>query len=216
MHISLSMDSDLLLDIGNSTISWLHNGIYTSLAIQDFAPDLAPKHQHALVSCVANDKLIAAFKNTKIIQAKPYKNLNFDYDLAQLGTDRFLAIVAGFEQYPGQDLMIIDIGTFVTIDVIKNNQHLSVGIAPGANQLKNIHDFKGSHSKNAWEAGIKNMLIAYIEKHCLAFKGKILITGGGQSLVKISNAQYCQNLVIAGLEIINNQEALLPDETKKL
>ena len=198
-------NSQLLVDIGNSNIHWSLDDDYLSIAIEDFKPSLIPAHQSALVSCVAHDALISNFNNTTIIRAQAYKGLAFSYDFKQLGTDRFLAIIAAYEAFPAQTVMVIDVGTFVTIDVIQHNQHKSIGIAPGLGQLKQIRQFQGDDSQNAWTAGIQDMFMGYIEKHCAAFKGKILITGGGQNILNINGACNYQNLTIQGLKILNEQ-----------
>ncbi len=193
----------LLVDIGNSMLCWSLGGKYDCVPVESFAADLMPVYERALVSCVAHSRLLPLFNNAIIIKPKPYKNIKFHYDLAELGSDRFLAIVAGFEKYPTQDLMIIDIGTFVTIDCIKNQQHISLGIAPGLKKLKNICNFLGIDSRNAWKIGTEEMFQSYIKNKVQSFKGKILITGGGQDGVKINHAEYQQNLVIQGLEFFH-------------
>lgn len=200
------MGFDLLVDIGNTNISWQIGDNYSSIAVADFSADLIPEHQACLVSCVANFHLVEAFNKVQLVTPKPYKNLNFDYDLNQLGVDRFLAIIAAYSQFPTQDLMLIDIGTFVTIDYIHNNQHTSGSIAPGLELLENTYHFSGDDSQKAWISGTKNLLTSYLKQSVVDFRGKILITGGGQNIVKFDKASYHQNLVIQGLAIINEQQ----------
>lgn len=204
--MSQSKQTQLLVDIGNSNINWRIAEHYHSTKIADFDANLIPPHKSCLISCVAHFELIEAFKNPRIIKPKPYKNLSFDYDLTQLGVDRFLAIIAAFEAYPEQDLMIMDIGTFVTIDYIRNHQHSSGGIAPGLQLLTQTHHFSGADSQAAWRLGTQNLLQAYIKDRLSYFKGKILITGGGQQFIKLHKVVYHQNLVIQGLAIINEYQ----------
>ncbi|SMN02021.1 Pantothenate kinase type III, CoaX-like [uncultured Candidatus Thioglobus sp.] len=200
------MDSlTLLVDIGNSTISWEIDGCYTRVNIEEFQPNLLPQHQSSSISCVANHTLIQYFSNPIIIKPFAYKGLIFDYNLEQLGTDRFLGIVAGVEKYKQQDFMLIDIGTFITIDSVKNNCHIDGGIAPGLLQLQQIHQFEGDNSQKSWKMGVENMLCDYIKRRCGEFQGKILITGGNQQAVNIEQAEYCQNLVITGLKVLNEK-----------
>ncbi|CAC9437104.1 hypothetical protein [uncultured Gammaproteobacteria bacterium] len=196
---------DLLVDIGSSSVGWKIGSDYNSVDIKDFQPSVIPQHQSSAIACVANHQLIQHFSNPTIIKPKPYKGLVFDYNLEQLGVDRFLGIVAGYEKYPEQDFMLVDIGTFITIDIVQNNRHIDGGIAPGLYQLQKCKAFVGDDTRQSWQLGTENMLRDTIEKRCDAFNGLILITGGGQVVVDIKRAQYHQNLVITGLEIINGK-----------
>lgn len=207
MHISLLMVSktNLLVDIGNSNISWKIGDCYSSINIKDFQVSTIPQHQISTIACVANGELIQHFSNPTIIKPKPYKDLIFDYNLEQLGVDRFLDIVAGYDKYPEQDFILVDIGTFVTIDIVRSKQHIDSGIALGLYQLQACKTFLGDDSQHSWEIGTENMLRDTIEKRCEGFDGKILITGGGQKIVSIEKGEYCQNLVITGLEVINGK-----------
>ncbi|MDC9714855.1 MAG: type III pantothenate kinase [Gammaproteobacteria bacterium] len=195
----------LLIDIGNSNVGWKIDNDYSSVNIKDFQPSAIPRHQFSVIACVSNHQLIQHFSNPTIIKPKPYKGLIFDYNLEQLGVDRFLGLVAGYEKYPEQDFMLVDIGTFVTIDMVQNNCHVDGGIAPGLEHLQMSKTFTGNDSRQSWQLGTENMLRDTIEKRCDAFNGLILITGGGQAIVDIKQAEYHQNLVITGLETINGK-----------
>jgi pantothenate kinase type III len=197
------MDSELFLDIGNTTLSWSLGGVYQSIDICEFEPKIIPKHSRCLVSCVGNAQLASAFNQVHFFHPKPYQNLQFDYSLSQLGVDRFLALIAAYGRFPKEDIMVIDIGSFVTIDYLKNTRHLSGGITPGIKILNDIHQFSGADSQAAWQFGNNTMLVDYIQSRCNAFQGKILITGGAQKIVCIDTAEYCQNLVIEGLKKVN-------------
>ncbi|CAB5494455.1 hypothetical protein THERMOT_2108 [Bathymodiolus thermophilus thioautotrophic gill symbiont] len=197
--------SNLWVDIGNSSVDWEIGGCYDSVDIKDFQPNVIPQHQVSTIACVANHQLIRHFSNPTIIQPKPYEGLVFDYNLEQLGVDRFLGLVAGYEKYPEQDFMLVDIGTFITIDYVQNNRHIDGGIAPGLYQLQGCKTFVGDDSQRSWRVGTENMLRDTIEKRCDAFDGKILITGGGQAIVDIKQAEYHQNLVIIGLKEIDGK-----------
>lgn len=193
----------IYVDIGNSTISWKIDGDYRSVDIKDFQSNEIPQHQSSTIACVANHDLIQHFTNSTIIKPKPYKGIIFDYNLKQLGVDRFLGLVAGVKKYPEQDFMLVDIGTFVAIDIVQDGKHIDGGIAPGLQHLKTSKIFAGDDSKSSWKMGTENMLHDYITQRCKAFQGKILITGGGQEVVDIEQAEYHKNLVIEGLEAIN-------------
>lgn len=193
----------LLIDIGNSSISWKIDDDYHSINIEDFQSDAIPQHQLSIIACVANYDLIQHFTNPIIIKPKPFAGIVFDYNLEQLGVDRFLGLVAGVKKYPEQDFMLVDIGSFITIDIVQNGKHIDNGIAPGLRQLQTSKIFAGNDSNKSWKTGTENMLRDYITQRCEAFQGKILITGGDKALVDIEQGEYHQNLVIEGLEIIN-------------
>ncbi len=207
IHTSLLTVSktNLLVDIGNSNISWKIDDCYNSVNIKNFQVNTIPQHQISAIACVANHELVQHFSNPTIIKPKPYKDLIFDYNLEQLGVDRFLGIVAGYDKYPEQDFMLVDIGTFVTIDSVQNKRHISGSIAPGLYQLQACKTFVGDDSQRSWKIGTENMLRDTIEKRCEAFNGNILITGGGCKMFDIEKYEYHQNLVITGLEVINGK-----------
>ena len=197
--------SNLWVDIGNSKVNWEIDGCYGGVDIKDFQPSIIPQHQASIIACVANRQFISYFSNPTIVNPKPYKSLVFDYNLEQLGVDRFLGLVAGYEKYPEQDFMLVDIGTFVTIDIVCGKRHIDGGIAPGLEQLQKCKNFSGDDSRKSWRMGTENMLRDTVKKRCDGFNGKILITGGGQAIVDIKQAEYHQNLVIIGLKEINGK-----------
>ncbi len=196
------MQNFLFVDIGTSSISWEINGCYNSVNVGDFQPSAIPQHQASIVACVANYDMIQYFSNPVVVSPKPYKGLDFDYNLKQLGVDRFLGVVAGYDKYPEQDFMLVDIGTFVTIDIVRSQQHIDGGIAPGLHRLQACKNFTGEDSQRSWRLGTQNMLSDTLEKRCETFDGKILITGGGQQIVSIEKGEYYQNLVIEGLKVL--------------
>jgi pantothenate kinase type III len=201
----MDLDKILLVDIGNSNINLQTDNIYTTIAINDFDKKLLLKHNKSLISCVANFELIDNFNNPKIVEKLPYKNINFAYDLGQLGVDRYLAIIAGFNIFPNTNFVVIDIGTAITIDKIVGGNHTSIGIIPGLEKLKNTFDFRGDDSKNTFANACSDMLKIYLEKIITEHKNyKILITGGNQNLLKITNENisYHQNLTLDGLKYI--------------
>ncbi|KAA0445925.1 MAG: type III pantothenate kinase [Candidatus Thioglobus sp.] len=194
---------NLLVDIGNSSVSWEFDGNYDSVYIENFSAEKLPKHQLSTISCVANYDLIEQFTNPTIIKPKAFAGVIFDYNLEQFGVDRFLGLMAGADIHPQQDFMLVDIGTFVTIDLVQNGKHIDGGIAPGLALLQASKNFKGADSKKSWKMGTQNMLRDYIIGRWNGFKGAILLTGGDKELVQIKQGEYYQNLVIEGLKIIN-------------
>ncbi len=200
--MSLLDKKTLFVDIGSSNIDWRIDECYKSVNIQDFQPSVIPQHQVSIIACVENHDIIKYFFNPIIVKPKPHRDLYFDYDLAQLGVDRFLGIVAGYDRHPEQDFMLVDIGTFVTIDKVRDKRHIDGGIAPGLFRLQACKTFIGKDSQKSWHLGTRHMLRDMIAKRCGAFDGKILITGGGQQIINIEEGEYYQNLVIEGLKVL--------------
>jgi type III pantothenate kinase len=190
----------LYVDIGSSTISWQIDDDYHSIEIENFQTEVLPQHQTSVIACVANHNLIQYFNNPIIAQPKPCQGLIFDYNLEQLGVDRFLGLLAGLEKHPKQDFMLVDIGTFVTIDTVQNGRHIDGGIAPGLKQLQAGKNFAGADSQKSWNIGTENMLRDYINNRAANFKGEVLITGGGCKMIAIKKNECHQNLVITGLK----------------
>jgi len=196
------MDSKtLFVDIGNSSINFQIDGVYTTTNLKIFDKSLIPLHKKSIISCVGDKNLITLFNSPIIVHSKNYKNIIFNYDFNQLGVDRFLAIIAGVNLFPNKSVMILDIGTCITIDYIIDNTHYSGGITPGKNLMQNSFNFDGKDSKNAWNTGIKSMIKSYLIDKIDKFNGVVLITGGGQNIIEVQgkNINYYQNLVIKGM-----------------
>ena len=77
------------------------------------------------------------FKNSKIISLKD-ENLKLpfstQYKDETLGEDRVALVSSGLNLYPDKDLLIIDIGTCITYDLVSSNkEYIGGSISPGFN-----------------------------------------------------------------------------------
>ncbi len=224
-------DKSLFIDIGNSAIKWSIDGQnYTSI-IDDFSVEMLPKADNVWVSCVANCEILDGLSNINIATTDfkfgplecGYKNPN------ELGIDRYLAMIAATDLYKNQNLLVVDVGSAVTFDVVlSTGLHKGGLIMPGLRAIRNsfakfstnnsdIQTKKlTQNSADAWLCGTSFMLLNSIERQIYSYKDKyknitVIVTGGGAEKVLeylSFNTHYHNNLVLDGLciyaETLNN------------
>ena len=118
-----------------------------------------------------------------------------------LGADRLAAVAEAYMQYPGNDLLIIDVGTAITYDLITSKGvYLGGNISPGiAMRFKALHHFTGKlplvseegervemgdTTENALREGVLQGVSYEIEGYIHTCKNKyphllVFLTGGG-------------------------------------
>ena len=151
-----------------------------------------------------------------------YKTLSIAYPIpSELGVDRFLAMLGAQAHYPSRNLIIVDIGSALTFDVVtESGEHRGGLIMPGLNALRssfekfatesNLKGFSGlqNATKPAWLGGTESMLIASIKTQIDDFldrytNSKVILTGGGAkdtaSALNVDVEVY-DNLVLDGIE----------------
>lgn len=149
-----------------------------------------------------------------------------DYATPQtLGVDRLAAAVAAVELY-GDDCLIVDFGTAITIDLVEGGRFCGGNISPGMRtRFRALHDYTsrlpecdateeilaiGRTTRQAIEQGVMQGITNEIEGYISAFLSKnaklsIIFTGGdAKSFVKrIKNAIFAKcDLVVRGLNTI--------------
>ena len=149
-----------------------------------------------------------------------------DYATPQtLGVDRLAAAVAASKLY-GDDCLIVDFGTAITIDLVEGGRFRGGNISPGMRiRFRALHDYTsrlpecdatdeiltiGQTTRQAIEQGVMQGITNEIEGYISAFllknaKLSIIFTGGdAKSFVKrIKNAIFANcDLVIYGLNTI--------------
>ena len=220
--------SNIFFDIGNSAIKWRtkESNVY-SKNVNEFSLTTLPQADTAWVSAVANlhivDDLGTHFDRVNLIPSqKKFNNLNISYDdPTSLGSDRFFAMIGAITYYPKKPLLIIDIGTAMTFDVINQDGYHQGGlIMPGLEVLRksflkfettdvstNI-DGLASKTTHAWKSGTKAMLFSSINDQIEKFNdmfsdGIVTICGGLVHEIKNElpkSVQIFDNLVLDGLE----------------
>jgi type III pantothenate kinase len=216
----------LLIDIGNSAIKWSINDKFYFALVKDFNIGLLPKADVIFISCVGKN-ILDNLKNTYFVKTKDkfglfkcgYKNPE------ELGVDRYLSMIAVIDKCPNQNILLIDLGTAVTFDLIlQNGEHQGGLIMPGLFAIQNSLDkFKkyqskpyfcndkllANDTKNAWLIGVSNMFINSIKEQINNYqkqysKLKIILSGGDANKIKLELRQKVEvynNLVLNGLDI---------------
>ena len=142
-------------------------------------------------------------------------------DPSSLGSDRFFAMLGAMNQFSKKPLLVIDIGSAMTFDVIdRDGIHQGGLIMPGlvairasfskfeTTDVSTSIDALASNTTDAWKSGTQAMLISsindQIEKFNYMFSDGIVTICGGL-VCKIKNelpdsVQIFDNLVLDGLE----------------
>lgn len=146
-----------------------------------------------------------------------------------LGNDRLAAAVGATVLFPGSDSLIIDAGTAITYDYVRNGaEYMGGNISPGVQlRLKALHDYTsrlplitdpkttgtfGTSTEEAISNGVMVGIIHEIEGYITDFEkknvnSKIILTGGGSIYLykKLKITIFAEpNLVTIGLNRILN------------
>ncbi len=220
--------SNIFIDIGNSAVKWrTPESEFFSQNIDTFSLKLLPKADTVWVSAVAHTNILGAIKtkytNVKEVHSlKQLGKLTLAYkDSSEFGVDRFLSMLGALEHFPNDHLLIIDVGSAVTFDVINNKgEHQGGLIMPGLKALResfskfSTNDLAlkstslKTNTEEGWQSGTHAMLISSINNQIQDYKSKhpngvVLICGGivKEVLSELPNAiNYFDNLVLDGLE----------------
>jgi len=220
--------SNLYIDIGNSAIKWrTSDSKVFSEDIENFSVTALNQSNAAWLSAVAHSDIVqeisSHFETINII--KPHKrfgNLTVSYDdPSMLGVDRFSAMLGAINHFPNNPLLVIDIGSAITFDVIdKSGLHHGGLIMPGMKALRGSFekfktgdlsfDLKGlaNNTDDAWRQGTYAMMISAINFQIESFQsnftdGVVTACGGVAKEIKKElpkSIELFDNLVLDGLE----------------
>ena len=234
---------NLILDFGNSLTKYffvnddkiLERGSFPSSKFDQNILGIKSKRdtEKLIYSSVINIKrkqLSDVFNNTMIISLKdkdlklPFTN---QYKDETLGEDRVALVSAGLNLYPDKDLLIIDIGTCITYDLVSlNKEYIGGSISPGFNlRYSSIHDYTsnlpkldvmpiesiiGKSTEEHIHAGVFNGVIGEINYNIKRHKNDLpnietIICGGGANFLlnKIKNVIFAdQDFLAHGLNHI--------------
>jgi len=220
--------SSLFVDIGHSAVKWrtLDSEVF-SQNVDKFSEKYLPDNKSVWLSAVAYPQMVEAiikkFSNVEVVKSlSHFGSLTIAYkEPLDLGSDRFLAMLGAMKHFPDRNMLIIDVGSALTIDVVNNSGYHQGGlIMPGLqalrgsfakfatnNQSLNFSSLQDS-TDEAWLSGTQAMLISSIKEQISSFKTKqpdgiIVLTGGSvrsffSELPETVN--YFDNLVLDGLE----------------
>ena len=220
--------SNLYIDIGNSAIKWRTSDSKVFFEdIENFSITALNQSSTAWLSAVAHSDIVQNITtHFEIINfIKPQKifgNLILSYDdPSMLGADRFLAMLGAINHFPNNPLLVIDIGSAITYDVVdKNGLHQGGYIMPGMKALRgSFEKFKTSdlslnlkslanNTDDAWKQGTYAMMISAINHQIECFKsnfsdGVVTVCGGKAKEIKKElpkSIELFDNLVLDGLE----------------
>lgn len=227
----------LLIDIGNTAIKWqLNQKQAAKVLLSDFSAQKLPKlnaNAWVLISAVGGFTKLSIIKNNyKHCQiflaktAKYYKKLTNAYDdIAQLGIDRWLQLIAVYEKYPKFNTLILSFGSATTLDVLtKIGQHQGGLILPSLELIKQSFSkfYKQNQTtiypdtsvktdtKTAWQTGCEALwydgVLQLINTTCKTYTIDIIIISGGYTNLIIpylpSNYKYQKNLIFSGLNFL--------------
>tara|TARA_B100000989_G_scaffold253315_1_gene201711 strand:- start:6575 stop:7291 length:717 start_codon:yes stop_codon:yes gene_type:complete len=231
---------DLIVDIGNSQIktTFFNNSVIfkkESFDSSDYKSIFNIINSHTFnkifVSSLRiqskfkdmyHNKKIFYFNNELDIPLKiNYKNIH------NLGKDRIAAMVGANKLFPKKNLLVIDIGTCITLDVLsKDREFLGGRISPGLKMryqsiasveslplLKYTYDKNifGNDTKSSIHTGVQRSIISEINDFSNQLKKQfnnfvVIITGGDMSLLlkeqKNTIFVFEENLVAIGLNEI--------------
>jgi len=230
--------SNLIIDEGNTLckVAVAENGIIRELsATPDITPDylrqLAQKHTINNIISIstrrARIELPSEWRHIPHITPDASTNLpiKINYSTPQtLGLDRVAAAVGASALFPKNNVLIIDLGTAITIDFLDENGVYQGGvISPGpAMRAKALHTFTGKlplvdlpqssqltgkTTTEALQFGIMNGVCFEVEAYIDAYskrtkKLKTVATGGFGHIIKHPCVVHEPNLVIIGLNRI--------------
>ncbi|MDZ7737555.1 MAG: type III pantothenate kinase [Bacteroidales bacterium] len=149
-----------------------------------------------------------------------------------LGSDRIAAVAAAHNMFRGANVLVIDAGTAVTIDLLgSDNVYLGGNISPGLQmRFRSLHDYTarlplvsksdsfgnlGLNTEESIRSGVQSGLIFEINDYIRTLKNdykdlKIIFTGGdGEFLAANTDSSHelIPDLVIDGLNYILNYNA---------
>jgi type III pantothenate kinase len=208
---------NLILDIGTS---YIKTAIFSNSEIifRESLPELSPEYiatisdnypeiSHSVISSVRKrDSALLEYLNKsfriviELSEKTPVPIKNLYKTPATLGYDRLAAVVGAITMFPENNILVIDIGSAVTIDFInRNNEYHGGNISPGMMMryralheftsnlpLEYPHDnqeFYGPDTSNAIISGVQNGLIFELEGYIQRFSEKekdlkVIFTGG--------------------------------------
>jgi len=201
----------ILCDIGNTTFHFLINEEHQKY----FLDEKLPKFDETIYFISVNEEATKKLKNTYTDCIDLEQYLEFKTIYQGMGSDRKVACV-GYD-----NAIIVDAGSAVTVDIMKNSRHQGGIILPGVNNLNGL--YKQISSKLGYEINTKVNLdkiplctqdaISYsILKSIilpikeLALEEQIIFTGGdGEFLSRFfDNCIYKKDLIFENMKGIIN------------
>ncbi len=234
---------NLVVDIGNTStkIAWFDRGEmmdcsrFTSgepLRTDDLHPDRQP--ERAIISSVRPEIRVLPDEYERKLKRLVYLDhmtpipVDIRYKSPEtLGHDRIAACAGAFCLFPRQDVLIIDMGTTITVDFLNAaGEYLGGNISPGVQtRFRSLHEFTaklplldkdagfpqfGTDTRSAITAGVQQGIVhelnGYMDDYSTAYPGcKFILTGGDADFFvpKLKRAIFAfPELMMTGLNFI--------------
>ena len=249
LHLRFISSMNLILDFGNTRLKlavFSGNEILYHESLEESGVRLTekvfndfPKIKNVIISSGGNQSVeIIEFLSRQSINiifldhttSLPVKNKYKSQE--SLGYDRIANVVGAFSEYPGNNTLVIDVGTAITYDFINSKgEFLGGNISPGAsmraNSLHNytaklplvdLHDkplLLADNTEDALISGIVNGILFEIEAYIQELKKlhtglKVILTGGDIKLFdkKLKKTIFVDSILnLKGLNRILNYNA---------
>ncbi len=233
----------LFIDVGNTSIkSALYDSSDDSIGLISRHSDINELNtlingvSHVYLSNVGKEDItehirnICNSNNSSLIIAKTQQSqfglTNAYLTPSNMGVDRWLAMLACMKISSNKTFLVVDIGTAMTIDAVKNGNHLGGWIVPGITLLKQS---LCKHTARVFTDQEKSSLTSFgndtprcVDNGCAAQilgtllmaereikknvdKYEVFLTGGDKSIflnLDIENIIVRENLVLEGLTLL--------------
>lgn len=141
---------------------------------------------------------------------------------SRLGVDRWLAVLAAAARFPGEDLVVVDAGTAVTVDVVSAGVHSGGFIGPGLHMMRaalyaetaavqvpalqsDLPARPGDNTAAAVSGALLLMVLGLVEQARTRYAplARLVITGGDGPVLlpALPGAVYLPALVMDGLAV---------------
>lgn len=201
----------ILCDIGNTTFHFLINDKHKKYFLNEKLPKLVDKIYFISVNEKASKKFLKNFPNAINLE----KKIEFNTKYMGMGIDRKMACM--FQK----DSIIVDAGSAITVDILKNNKHKGGFIMPGVKSYTEIYPRISEKLKFNFEKKIKldkiplctndAIIYAIYKSIILPIKEvskskKIIFTGGDGKILKkyFTNCVYKKELIFDNMKRIVN------------
>jgi type III pantothenate kinase len=199
----------ILCDIGNTTFHFLINGKHKKYSLKEEVPFFKNDICYVSVNEKATKKLLSVNPHAKDIT----QFLKFETEYVGLGVDREVA--CAFEK----DSIIVDAGSAITVDIMKNSKHKGGFILPGISAFIKTYpkiskklkfDFEKDvnldkiplQTKDAIQYAMMKSIILPIKE--VAKNKNIIFTGGDGKLLSgyFKNSVYKKDLIFENMKRI--------------
>lgn len=205
----------ILCDIGNSSFHFRKNKKTFKIAVNENLESLPSYKKKSIYFISVNQKASNIFLKKFPHAINLEKMIDFQTAYKGMGIDRKMVC------YRIQDGIIVDAGSAITVDIMKNNIHQGGFILPGINAYKSIYqnisqklsfDFEKNinldkiplTTNDAINYALLSAITLPIIKQYEKYKMKIYVTGGDRNIFKkyfktLPTVYYKKNMIFSSM-----------------